>query len=125
MTPEIHAWLWAFLFTQGVEVPIWAYALRTQRSLGPSRVTWPWWRCVAAGFGASAITHPFVWFAFPRYAFGGSYWGMVVQAEVFAVGVEAVYTGLLGLEDALAWSIVANGMSLGLGLTSRSIFGWP
>ncbi len=124
MAPEIRPWLWGFLFTQAVEVPIWAYALRTRRRVAHDRAPWPVWLCVVAGFGASAITHPFVWFAFPHYA-PGSYWWTVVQAESFAVGVEALYTGFLGLEDALVWSLVANGASLGLGLASRHLFGWP
>ncbi len=124
MAPYIKAWLGAFFFTQIVEVPIWAYALREQRRLGPGRAPWPLWICVALGFGASAITHPFVWFAFPRYA-PGSYWVMVVQAEAFAVLVEAAYTRAFGLRWSLGWSLVANGASAGLGLLSRSIFGWP
>jgi hypothetical protein len=124
LSDEIRAWLWAFLFTQAVEVPIWAWALRRRRRAAPDRAPWPVWLCLAAGFGASAITHPFVWFAFPRYG-SRSYLVMVIEAESFAVGVEALYTGALGLEDALAWSVVANASSLGLGLASRAFFGWP
>jgi hypothetical protein len=80
-------------------------------------------RC-AVGFGASAITHPIVWFVIPRVAVG-SYWMMVGQAEAFAVIVEAVYMRLFGLRRALAWSILANAASAGLGLLSRAAFGWP
>jgi hypothetical protein len=120
----MHAWLGAFLFTQAVEVPIWAQALRWDRRLAPGREPWSMWINVAIGFGASAITHPFVWFWFPRHA-PGTYWVMVLQAEAFAVLVEAAYTRAFGLRWALGWSLVANGASAGLGLLSRSIFGWP
>lgn len=124
MTPEIRAWLGAFVFTQVVEVPIWTHALVRHRRHDRAGGAWPIWTCAAAAFGASAITHPFVWFAFPRYAPGG-YWAMVVQAEAFAVLAEAFYTNLLGLRRALAWSLLANAASAGLGLVSRYTLGWP
>jgi hypothetical protein len=123
----MRGWLGAFVFTQAVEIPIWAQALRWDRRL-PSgyegQKPWPMWINVVVAFGASAITHPFVWFAFPRHA-PGSYWVMVIQAEAFAVLVEAAYTRAFGLRWALGWSLVANAASAGLGLLSRSIFGWP
>jgi hypothetical protein len=125
--PTLRAWLWAFLFTQAVEVPIWVHALREDRRpgrLGRGRGKWPPWIDVAAGFGASVITHPVVWFVIPRYAPGG-YVAMAMQAETFAVVVEAVYMSALGLRWALGWSLLANGASAGLGLLSRSLFGWP
>jgi hypothetical protein len=118
------AWIGAFLFTQAVEVPIWAYALRVDRQLAKGADRWPLWLCVLAGFGASAITHPVVWFVIPRVAPGG-YWAMVVQAELFAVVVEAGYAGFLRLRSPLAWSILANAASAGLGLVCRATFGWP
>ena len=124
MTPQIRAWLGAFFFTQAVEVPIWTYALRHDRDAGRPRAPLPLWAALAVSFGASAITHPFVWFAFPRYAPGG-YLAMVLQAELFAVVVEAVYMRAFGLSWALGWSVVANGASAGLGLLSRELFRWP
>jgi hypothetical protein len=124
LTPQLRDWLAAFTFTQAVEIPIWAQALRWDRRVAPGDTPWPMWINVVIAFGASAITHPFVWFAFPRYA-PGSYWVMVIQAEAFAVLVEAAYTRAFGLRWSLGWSLVANGASAGLGLLSRSIFGWP
>ena len=128
MTPYVRAWLRAFLFTQAVEVPIWAYALYAHRR--PGRYLWPAWVAVAAGFGASLITHPVVWFVIPSHTFvpegSPSWYGvMVAEAETFAVVVEAVYTSALGLRWALGWSLVANGASAGLGMLSRHLFGWP
>jgi hypothetical protein len=123
VTPYVRAWLDAFLFTQVVEIPIWVCALRRDRTITPQG-RWPIWLCAVAGFGASCITHPVVWFVIPAHAPGG-YTAMVVQAEAFAVGVEALYMGLLGLRRPLAWSLLANGASALLGLLSRWQLGWP
>ena len=119
MPPYLHAWLSAFLFTQAVEVPIYAHALRRHRAGAPL----PLWARAALGFGASAITHPIVWFWFPAHV--RDYWAMVAQAEVFAVVVEALYMDVLGLRWAFFWSLGANAASAGLGLLSRWLFGWP
>lgn len=75
-------------------------------------------------FGASTITHPIVWFVFPRLI-TGSYWTMVAAAETFAVVVEALYARAFGLRYALAVSLLANAASALLGLGSRYLFGWP
>lgn len=82
------------------------------------------------GLGASAITHPFVWFAFPylRLVPGVTYPIMVIAAELFAFGVEAIYLRLVlrtPLVRAALASLVANGASLGLGLLLRSLTGYP
>jgi hypothetical protein len=108
------AWLAAFAFTQLVEVPIYAPAFRTKR--------------VLKAFGASAITHPVVWWVIPRLwpdAWGG-YWGTVVVAETFAVVVEAAYLVVLGVRPrwAVPWSLAANGASCGLGFFVYWCLGW-
>lgn len=103
-------WLAAFLFTQLVEVPIYTYALRGR---------------ALVAFGASALTHPIVWFVIPRYWHGGGYWGLVAASETFAVLVEAYYMKKAGLKHAFWWSLAANLTSSSLGLTSRALFGWP
>jgi hypothetical protein len=111
------AWLRAFAFTEIVETPIY-------RWLGPVR----WWR----GFAPSAITHPFVWFAFPLLAttgLGMSWTLAMVLAELFAWWVEAGFLFLtkprVPLLRAVGVSLIANGASLGLGLLSRYLFGYP
>ncbi|MEM1032709.1 MAG: hypothetical protein AAGN82_20350 [Myxococcota bacterium] len=105
-------WLLAFAFTQAVEVGVY------RRALGDSmRRPWLW------ALVPSAVTHPWVWFAFPLAPVG--YRTMVVLAEAFAVGVEALLLRRWGVRRALAWSLVANGLSLGLGLASRHLFGLP
>jgi len=106
----LTAWLSAFLFTQVVEIPIYR---------GLAKVGW------LPAFGASALTHPIVWFVIPRL-WPGSYWGMVAVAEAFAVAAEALYLGLLfQAKRPLLWALVANAASAGLGFLSRAAFGWP
>jgi hypothetical protein len=118
LTARLLPWLLAFAFTQLVEVPIYRRALDGR---------------LLVAFGASAITHPVVWFFFP-WLFAhwaplepspAHYWTMVAAAETFAVGVEAIWLAAFGLPRALLWSLLANGSSLGLGLLSRWIFGSP
>ena len=111
-------WLVAFVFTQVVEVPIYLRALDAEgRKLSTPLA-------ILIGFGASALTHPIVWFVFPRVV-PLSYWGMVGCAEAFAVGAEALYFRAFGVKRALLWSLAANGASAGLGLLCRHFFGWP
>jgi hypothetical protein len=120
----MRGWLAAFLVTQAVEVPIYLVGLRGVRRSAPVRV--------AAAFGASAVTHPVVWFAVPALfaaawpeAWPGGYVVSVAVAEAFAVAVEALGLNLLGLRRAWLWSLVANAASTTIGLTSRGLTGWP
>jgi hypothetical protein len=105
-----HAWAMAFLFTQMVEVPIYAVGLRV--GLLPA-------------FGASAITHPVLWFViFPTLHL--SYFWLIVVGESFAVLVEAAYFAFLfRRRRALLWSALANAASFGTGMLSRWLFGMP
>ncbi|MCC6551948.1 MAG: hypothetical protein IT372_02855 [Polyangiaceae bacterium] len=106
----LKAWLSAFLFTQVVEVPIYR---------GLAGTGW------LPAFGASALTHPIVWFVIPSL-WRDNYWGMVALAETFAVVAEAIYLGVgFGVKHPLRWSLLANAASAGLGLASRAAFGWP
>lgn len=114
-TAYILAWLRAFAFTQLVEAPIY-------RGLVKARWT--------VALGASAITHPFVWFAFPylRLVPGIGYLAMVIVAELFAWLVEAVYLRLvlrISWRRAVLASLAANSASLGLGILMRSLTGYP
>ncbi len=120
-------WLVAFVFTQAVEMPIyrrWAGA------------TW------AQGFGATALTHPFVWFVIPglvdraylawlapvpslRLDDFGRYALMVAVAETFAVVAESLYLAYLARPRPLLWAFAANCASASLGLICRKLFGVP
>jgi len=120
-------WLWAFLFTQAVEMPVYMRGLRVR---------------YYEAFGASAVTHPIVWFLIPpaceglylrllaphpslRLSADARYWAMVVIAESFAIAGEALYFRLLDKKKTWRWSFAANMASVTLGLLSREIFGWP
>ena len=109
-------WLNAFLFTQAVEVPIYLYALPRER-----------WAILVA-FGASALTHPLVWYFFPVLF---DYWEpqgflmMAIFAEAFAVFAEAMWLSRFQVKHAFLWAFVANMSSVGLGKLSRYFFDWP
>lgn len=106
-------WLAAFAFTQAVEGPIYAFALRDRPCIPR----------LAVALGASTLTHPLVWFASPHLPL--AYVGRVAVAEVGAVLVEAAWLALFHVRRPLAWSLLANAASLTLGLASRAAFGWP
>jgi len=112
-------WLVAFVFTQIVEVPIYLWAL--ERAHGRQKRA----RDLFVAFAASTITHPVVWFVFPRLFPVNAYVTMLACAEAFAVVVEAVWLRAFGVRRALFWSLAANATSLGLGLISRALLGAP
>ncbi|MFM2418153.1 MAG: hypothetical protein RL385_2876 [Pseudomonadota bacterium] len=103
-------WIFAFLFTQAVEVPIY------KRMLGVT---------VLRAFGASAITHPLLWFVvFPQLS--GSYTEKVVVSELLVWLSESLYFAAgAGTVRALKIAFLANGLSLALGLLSRALIGLP
>lgn len=120
-------WLLAFLVTQLVEMPIYRRRART---------TW------LEAFGASAFTHPIVWFVIPGWVYAfteqvlaarfglrltarESWLVMAIVAESFAVLAEAAYLKLLLRPRPLSTSLIANGASVAVGLTLRSLFGLP
>lgn len=109
MSGVFAAWLRAFAFTQLVEVPIYRYGLRAG---------------VLRAFGASAITHPIVW-CIAVYAGAWAPWAVrAAFLEVSVVLVEAIWFGVTyGARRGLAWSLLANGVSFGLGLLAYRWFG--
>lgn len=112
------SWLHAFLFTEVVEVPIYLFALRS------APLTLPRVPKVAVAFGASALTHPVVWFVFPEIFGPRNYLSMVLAAEAFAVLAETYWFSVFGLRRPFAWSFVANAASLGIGLALRTQVQW-
>ncbi len=111
----IWPWFRAFCFTQLIEVPIYGKLLGIRPSIA---------------FGASMLTHPYVWFVFPPLVFGwgGNYVVMCVVAEVFAwLGETAYFAHYFGvpIKRAAVGSLVANGTSFGLGLLLRHVFHAP
>ena len=106
-------WLAAFALTQAVEMPV---VWRAQPGVA-------WRRRLLVAAGGSALTHPIVWFVMPRLV---SDWTlMVVVAETFAVVAEALWMRAFGIERALWWALLANSLSVAIGLTIRGLFGWP
>jgi hypothetical protein len=107
----LASWLRAFIFTQLIEVPIYV------RGAGCAPI---------AAFGASALTHPIIWFGLFSPRWRAPYSTRLIAAELFAWLVEAAYLRFaLGRRRALLWSLVANAASLGLGMLSRRLFGGP
>ena len=105
-----RAWLLAFVFTQLVEVPIYATGLRVG---------------LLHAFGASAITHPILWFVLFPYVKLPYLW-LIVIGEAFALLVEAAYFAwVFRRRRALLWSAIANAASFGIGIVSRMLFGMP
>ena len=132
MSYPIQAWFDAFVFTQVVEIPVYVLAIRHAQATGwserPRGLEWQ----VLLAFGASAITHPIVWYLIPRVAHPGrtyaEYAVYVATAETFAVVVEAFYfysCHVAWLRRAFVWSLIANALSAGLGQLSRHFIGWP
>lgn len=113
----IVEWLSAYAFTQAVEVPVYMRALRGRTPAYSLHARL--WLALAP----SALTHPFVWFAFPQLPV--PYLTMCVLAETFAFGVEWAVLSSLGVRRAWLWSLAANALSLGLALISRGLFRWP
>lgn len=109
------AWFRAFVFTQAVEGPLYRY-------VGKAR-----WR---VALGASALTHPFVWFLFPYLLLvpGCSFAMMVGLAELFAWSTETVfvrYFARLSWGRSALLSLLANGASMLLGTLVRAWTGYP
>lgn len=116
---ELAAWVRAFAFTQIVEMPLYIAVMRTRR-LGVAR---PLLLRILVAFLCSLVTHPVVWFVFPRILDAyEDYVLMVIEAETFAVVVEALILRRFGVRWALAVSFVVNMTSMSLGFLTRALF---
>lgn len=101
-------WLTAYLLTQAVEVPVYLLAGKKLPQL----------RRWLLALGASTVTHPVVWFAFP---WGTAPWELCfIAAETFAVVVEGFLGKIAGLERPWLWALSANGASVLVGLIVQS-----
>lgn len=83
----------------------------------------PWRRRLLVAAGGSTLTHPLVWFVAPRLV--TDWISMVVVAETFAVVAEAVWLRAFRVRGALWWSLLANALSVAVGLAVRAVVGWP
>lgn len=117
------AWLGAFLLTQLVEAPVYAWRLQREPTI-PSSTRW------LVALLPSALTHPLLWLTFPflnarlPYAFAVALAELVVGAIEAAVMVRFLEGPHRG-RDAVAVSVLANTLSVAVGLASRAAFGWP
>ncbi len=109
-------WLWAFVFTEVVETGIYVQSL-------PGR---PLRERLAIGLGASAITHPIVWYVIPdvTQSFGLAWWPTVGIAETYAVLVETLWLAGFGVRRPFLWSLAANMVSFSLGLFGYALLRW-
>lgn len=134
----IWGWIGAFFFTQAIEVPIYVRALRRGAEPRPTLG-----RAAAVAFGASAITHPVVWFVMPGLADaiframlraglralvaseGFRFVAFGALAEGFAVAVEALYLRAFRAPRPLLLAFLANLASASAGYLSFRLTGWP
>lgn len=102
-------WASAFAFTQIAEVPIYRAGLSVS---------------YARAFGASAVTHPLVWWFVVESGVRWSWLARATCGELFAVVVEGLwFAPVVGLRRGMLWSLLANAVSLALGLVSYRWFG--
>jgi len=111
-------WAKSFAFTLAIEIPIFILVAR----LGSSIPRAPIWRLALAGAAGTCLTHPFLWFVWPRLALG--YDAYIVSGELIVAVVE-VFTFYaiarpIRLTRAIAASFIANGASYGLGHALRA-----
>jgi hypothetical protein len=109
--PTPHAWLMAFLATVAVECPIVVALTR-------GHPTPAWRRALIAIFG-QLVTHPLVWFVFPRLV-GLTGLSSLALSELWAWLAEAAFYAVVlpGLSPAraLGVSACANAASILVGL---------
>lgn len=109
--PTPHAWLIAFLATVAVEGPL-VVALTRGHPM-------PAWRRALIAIFAQLLTHPLVWFVFPRLV-GLTGRSSLALSELWAWLAEAAFYAVVlpGLSPAraLAVSALANAASILVGL---------
>ena len=109
--PTPHAWLMAFLATVAVEVPIVVALTRGHPT--------PAWRRALIALFAQLVTHPLVWFVFPRLV-GLTGRLSLALSELWAWLAEAAFYAVVlpGLSPAraLGVSALANAASILVGL---------
>lgn len=102
-------WPLAFILTIALETAVLFLFFRKDTALS---------RIFIAGVLANAVTHPFVWFLFPRFA--TSYGSYILMAEMFAFFLEVPIIYLIIRPKpwymSIAASAAANGVSYGVGM---------
>ena len=110
----IFAWLRSLGFTLAVEVPVFVLFARGQVPAG---------RAALAGAAGTLLTHPVLWFLWPR--FFHDYTSFIVTGEILVAVIEGftffALARSLRLSRAISASFIANAASYGLGALLRSI----
>ena len=109
MNPPLTTYLPALLLTWAIELPLLLLILRGRA---------PWRRVLLAGALGTAITHPQLWYLWPR--FFDSYTAYIVCGELAVVAIEAVVMAFacrrhIGPLLALGAVALANAGSYGFG----------
>ena len=116
MTPLVAAWLAAFVLTLLIEIPVFALVARLLGRKDAGRA--PLWRLLLAGAAGTCVTHPLLWFVWPRLF--GDYSAYIVSGELLVAAIEAGTFYLIArpirLPTAIAASFLANGLSFFVGL---------
>jgi hypothetical protein len=105
----VGRWAIYFALTQAIELPIYSAGM-------PS---WPRWKRLSIAFGASALTHPWLWFVLPPLLLRRLHYPIYLAlVEPAIAAVEALYLAGMGvqLRRACVLSALANSASLLAGL---------
>ncbi|HEX2690721.1 MAG TPA: hypothetical protein VHN14_29095 [Kofleriaceae bacterium] len=99
-------WLTAFTWTLAIELPIYALAI--------GRCFARWWSVVVVVLAINLVTHPMLWFVFPRIT---PRWLYVAVGEVTVTAIEAALVALAIRRPgrAVAAAVAANLASFAAG----------
>ncbi len=117
MNPPLTTYLPALLLTWAIELPLLLLILRGRA---------PWRRVLLAGALGTAITHPQLWYLWPR--FFDSYTAYIVCGELAVVAIEAVVMAVacrrhISALHALGAVALANAGSYAIGAMLRGVLG--
>jgi hypothetical protein len=110
MTHPFWVWLTAFVWTNALELPVYVLALRRRFDC--------WWMPCVLAFVLNVVTHPALWYVFPRIS---PFWLYAVCGEAAVVCIEAVGVKLAlrkrgTMRFAFGVSLAANTVSTVVGL---------
>ena len=105
MTALWLLWLFAFVWTLAIELPIYVVML--------GRHVKRWQSIVVLAFAVNAFTHPLLWFVYPRFTPRWLYIS-IGELAVFAIEAAILYA-IVRRRSAIAAAFVANAASYALG----------
>jgi hypothetical protein len=115
----LTAWAIAFGLSLLAEIPVFVLVARLLERKRASRT--PLWRLALAGAAGTCLTHPLLWFVWPRLFEG--YSAYIASGELLVAAIEAGAFWLVArpirLPTAAAAAFLANGASFALGLLVR------